>query len=52
MTKAPLGASYVVGVPLLSRLETAVRSWAGANGLASMTLFGTPLIFPRKNGQG
>jgi hypothetical protein len=32
-----------VGVPLLRRFETAVRSWAGANGLANMMLFGTPL---------
>jgi hypothetical protein len=38
----PPDAFYVVGVPLLRRLETAVRSWAGANGLANMMLFGTP----------
>jgi hypothetical protein len=34
---------YVVGVPLLRRLEMAVTSCAGANGLANMMLFGTPL---------
>ena len=34
---------YVVGVPLLRSWETAVRSWAGANGLDNMMLFGTPL---------
>jgi hypothetical protein len=35
--------AYAVGVPLLSSWETAVTSWAGANGLVSMMLFGTPL---------
>jgi hypothetical protein len=35
--------AYVVGVPLLRRFETAVRSWAGAKGLNSIMLFGTPL---------
>ena len=35
--------AYVVGVPLLRRFETAVRSWAGAKGLDNIMLFGTPL---------
>lgn len=33
---------YVVGVPLLRRLATAVTSWAGANGFDNMMLCGTP----------
>ena len=36
-------AAYDVGVPLLRRFETAVRSWAGAKGLDNIMLFGTPL---------
>jgi hypothetical protein len=35
--------TYTVDVPLFIRLETAVRSWAGAKGFANMMLFGTPL---------
>jgi hypothetical protein len=33
---------YVVGVPVLSRLETAVTSCAGANGFCKRMLLGTP----------
>jgi hypothetical protein len=33
---------YVVGVPALSRLETAVTSCAGANGFSKRMLLGTP----------
>ena len=35
--------AYDVGVPLLRKFETAVRSWAGAKGLDNIMLFGTPL---------
>ena len=31
------------GLPALRSCETAVTSWAGANGLGTMTLLGTPL---------
>jgi hypothetical protein len=33
---------YAVGVPPLRSWETAVTSWAGANGLVRRTLWGTP----------
>jgi hypothetical protein len=36
------GRPYVAGGPLLRRLETAVTSCAGANGLFKRMLFGTP----------
>jgi hypothetical protein len=35
-------ATYVVGVPALRSWETAVTSWAGANGLVKRMLLGTP----------
>jgi hypothetical protein len=35
--------SQLVGEPLFSSWETAVRSCAGANGFDNMILFGTPL---------
>jgi hypothetical protein len=35
--------AYAAGVPVLSKLEMAVTSCAGANGFASMILLGTPL---------
>ncbi len=35
--------AYVVGVPVLRSCATAVTSCAGANGLVSRMLFGTPL---------
>jgi hypothetical protein len=35
------GNFYVFGVPALRRFEMAVTSWAGANGLGNMMLFGT-----------
>ena len=39
-----IGQIYAVGAaPVLRRLERAVTSWAGANGLVSMILLGTPL---------
>ena len=36
------GARPAVSTPVIS-IETAVISWAGANGLAMITLSGTPL---------
>jgi len=37
------GPPYVLGVPALRSWEIAVTSCAGANGLVSRILFGTPL---------
>ena len=39
----PYAVGVAGGVTVLSRLEMAVTSCAGAKGLASMTLFGTPI---------
>jgi hypothetical protein len=39
----PYAVGVAGGVTVLSRLEMAVTSCAGAKGLASITLFGTPM---------
>jgi hypothetical protein len=40
--KGPTKAAHVEGAPQLRRLETAVISCAGANGLVNRMLLGTP----------
>jgi hypothetical protein len=42
-TKRPYSVVGAAGGTVFSRLESAVTSCAGANGLASRTLLGTPL---------